>query len=497
MTAVSPLWVRIDVPDRFKIMPKGMAEACEWKLKRSNGSYLIRTLSSIEPGQAPLVSVSLVADASHVEHDRFRRAAAAVQHGPNTLSLSEFELPLSVTNPSSREDFWAMIRLRLTIAPDEELATTLSGIFRLLQTQLPETSLWLVSSSPAISWRASAARALFAADEQPEILDPLREFEGFSFPHQLSKSFVMGLDAFVQPMIMTMAPWLIGMTAIRRYGAFVSLFGQVEPGFIDSQAPELMNLLRAEWATQPSQGSLKPTFLAQQGPAIVQYWTERVNRLMAIATDPVPFRTPDGTYAAQAHLAYLLSIERLFATVQEVLAHADRDPNARQLFCFSALDQLEGLRIGASWTNMYSPKYARRTLERLEMMLPADVRDPLLWRCRRAVDGLDALRALVGPAERIHSGRVSVRTEKGGFAEISLDLAVARYLRVLRNAHHSFRDMSPASFSILATQRDVPANAVADIALLYLLSFLEDPRLPPVEAARRRWGSMDDDRLPA
>jgi hypothetical protein len=174
----------------------------------------------------------------------------------------------------------------------------------------------------------------------------------------------------------------------------------------------------------------------------------------------------------------LLSLERLFSSVQEVLAHADRDPYARQVFFFAVIDQLEGLRFD-SWENMLSPRKARDALVKLQATLPEGVAEVLLWRCGPAVAALEEIRDGMGPASRVRDGLIAIRNDRGGLDRIKLDIAVSRYLRVLRNSAHSFREAAaePRHFSILASVLKAPPNAVADLALLHLVRFLEDPRV--------------------
>lgn len=162
--------------------------------------------------------------------------------------------------------------------------------------------------------------------------------------------------------------------------------------------------------------------------------------------------------------------------MQGILAHADRDPYVRQLFFFSVVDQLVGLGFD-SWSNLLSPRKVRAQLEELETVLPPDVREILLWRCTAAVEALEVLRDGIGPLERLEGTLIRVRTDAGGWGKLGIDEAVAQYLKVIRNSTHSFREMArtPRHLSILASEKDVPANALADLGLLHLLRFMERP----------------------
>jgi len=52
-------------------------------------------------------------------------------------------------------------------------------------------------------------------------------------------------------------------------------------------------------------------------------------------------------------------------------------------------------------------------------------------------------------------------------------------LKVIRDSTHSFREMAktPRRLSILASEKEVPANALADLGLFHLLRFMERPQI--------------------
>jgi hypothetical protein len=78
------------------------------------------------------------------------------------------------------------------------------------------------------------------------------------------------------------------------------------------------------------------------------------------------------------------------------------------------------------------------------------------------------------------NGMLQVPDGQGGWTTKSLDTAVADYLRLIRNSHHSFTEMAndPSRLSILISHQAGLPDAISDIALLHLLRFLVHPRMP-------------------
>jgi hypothetical protein len=101
-----------------------------------------------------------------------------------------------------------------------------------------------------------------------------------------------------------------------------------------------------------------PAITRSQQESALRWWVDRLNNLFAMALDPARYQDGDGYFLASGQIGVLLSLERLFASVQEVLIHVRRDEFARAAMFFDVLDVLEGLTttIGPRWSHCEASK---------------------------------------------------------------------------------------------------------------------------------------------
>ena len=157
------------------------------------------------------------------------------------------------------------------------------------------------------------------------------------------------------------------------------------------------------------------------------------------------------------------------------LSALDRDPHARRVLMMDTLDTLEGLRL-LKFDTMTKLPVARQALAELETFLPSDVAAVLLPRARQAVDALERLQH--GFFLRTEGAGLRLPDKRSGERVVSLADATALWLRVLRNAGHSFdrasktRDRDEAL--LLAHGGSLP-HELPDLAWLYLLRLLARP----------------------
>src|SRR5688572_13728463 len=109
----------------------------------------------------------------------------------------------------------------------------------------------------------------------------------------------------------------------------------------------------------------------------------------AVRRGPRPARYTDGngTHDPRAHFGTLLSLERLFGSLQDLLASTYRDEFARRSLLFDVLDLLEGLRFG-DFRTLLTVRRARAALERVRST-GAGASLPALPTCEAAVDALE------------------------------------------------------------------------------------------------------------
>jgi hypothetical protein len=308
-----------------------------------------------------------------------------------------------------------------------------------------------------------------------------------------SAAGVLGVIPTIELALAATAPSVLGISAARvGAGIVVVLFGHPEAGRGDPVASELLQLYRprllssAELGVQP-----RPTVTADQMEALLRWWLGQLNKLFGVVLDPANYPDKRGAYHAQAHFGTLLSLDRLLACVLEVLMHARRDEFVRKLLLFDCLDLLEGFHQGG-YEQLCNPGTVREQLNELEAQLPPQVGELLLPRCRRAVRALEQLQDGFYVHERLGEAGLRIRSQSGQVQTVSLSVAVARYLRIVRNATHAFHQMArqrPDHISLLASHNgELPAD-LSDLAFLHFVCLLADPaRLLPGALRQQRYG---------
>jgi hypothetical protein len=475
-------WARILFPDQFQLGVKGLAGLCDWHVRAvESGRPLVIPRERYQGVTARMVEAVKIGDAARpFEDDLIRQAVARLSYGRLHLQSELPELPQDVVNPQTREEFWGALRLRLMMSTDDELPKLLRLSFGDILGQFPEASLWYVALTPRAIWRAATIRALFASAVAPETLTRRQEdFRGFPPGGSLIQSLLVGLRAYLEPVLMLNAPWLIGWDGPRNAGSIIVLFGRSEPGFVGRQLPEMISALRSDGLVSPAAATHRPEVPATTSEALLRYWVDRLDALLSRALDPTEFVAAGGDHLPGEHLAAVSSIESMFVALQTLLGHAGRDPHVRQMAMFSILDHLDGMDFD-DWIRMVTPNKVARAASALAGELPPDIADVVLWRVRPAIQALEQFKHTHTLPERVTGGRLRVPDGAGGWREESLDTATANYLRLIRNSHHSFTEMAsdPAKLALLASFEAGIPDALSDLALLHVLRFLVHPRMP-------------------
>jgi hypothetical protein len=111
-------------------------------------------------------------------------------------------------------------------------------------------------------------------------------------------------------------------------------------------------------------------------------------------------------------------------------------------------------------------------------------------KCEKAVDALGKVADGFYIKERRVDGRLRVKRKTGDeWEEISMENAVAAYLRVLRNSTHSFLGATKdqRELSLLAAHTGQLPEALPDLALVHVLDMLLAPErlIRPSSPSRR------------
>ena len=199
----------------------------------------------------------------------------------------------------------------------------------------------------------------------------------------------------------------------------------------------------------------------------VRWWSTRLNALFGAVSDPVTFRTADGVYDGTSHFQAALTIEQLFRRVHSALM-SHRDTHARRVLMFSTMDTLTSL-TGHDATLLFTLSHARGVLKRLEASMSSPAQEILLPNARAAVDALEGAQSgfhLVSDENRVSLGDRS----------LSLEVATAKYLTVLRNATHGHGSNRASGREdgqrLLASHTGVLPHQLGLLGFLYLLDYL-------------------------
>lgn len=154
---------------------------------------------------------------------------------------------------------------------------------------------------------------------------------------------------------------------------------------------------------------------------------------------------------------------------------------------FQALDTLEGLKL-LDFREMCTLSRAEAELLDLKGEIPENAQPVLLPRAERGVAALRELQGGFFLPSRISTRGVRVKAKQGHDEHLSLEKAVAAWLRIIRNAQHGFggREQVPGRDDVLLASHDgdIPEH-LPDLAWLYLLRMLARPALLKRPAARR------------
>jgi hypothetical protein len=490
-------WIRVSYPDRYSTRPAQLADYCGWRTRTRNGFLEVCPIEVYEQRPPSLLHSSRLATpatagtpAAYRHVDRWPRQDDLAR---NLRPLAEAELQRLAQRQSSVAS-WAAFQLDTVVTPGQDLEQHLQDWYQRMAAELPHSSLWAIDINRWFASRQAVIRGLFAAAELPELLArPAQEFPGLPAANGLRGSMARDIASTVNLALAATSPWLLGITATRvGAGLIVVLFGHPAAGR-DGFASELIQLYRpqllssAELDVRP-----RPTVTASQIEALLHWWIGQLNKLFGVVLDPANYPNHDNSYNAQAHYGSLLSLDRLLACVLEVLIHARRDEFARKVLLFDCLDLLEGFQRG-TYEQLCNPRTVREQLDQLTTLVPAEVGQLLLPRCHDAVEALEQLQDGFYVHERLGPVGLQIRNKGGQLQTIPLPVAVARYLRVVRDATHAFHEMAqrrPDRISLLAAHDGELPPALSDLAFLHFVRLLADPaKLLPGALRQQRYGA--------
>lgn len=476
-------WVKMRIPDRFKMGWKGIAQRCGWAIRKTGEpeTYLValrenyeqKLSASLRPQK--ILEAAQAGDAPRYEAFRWSGQDEFMDADMRNLVMGQAQ---RLIDRGERVPLWAAFSLLNLATADADLPTHLRAFYPMFASRLPDSSLWAITLDPAVNARRTIVRGLVAAEHAPELLARTDdEFDGFEAGRGLSSPDAIGLGAVIETALVAGAPGVLGVNTARIPGMVTLLFGHFESGREQEVAAELIDLFRPSLITQPTADSLAiPKLPPAQIEDYLKWWVAGVNRLLGIAADPSMFRKTGGSYDAASHMGFQLSLDRLFETIRGILVGSRRDDYTRLILAFQAMDLLIGMRLG-SYDTLAHPGRVRAIVKDLETKLPSGAASVVLPRCRRAADALEQLKSGFYLTERIDSGRLRVQTKKGGWDAIALDTAVAEYVNLIRDASHTLREKmaSPGDLSLFVSHDGDVDPSVADVPFVHLVNMLANP----------------------
>jgi hypothetical protein len=201
---------------------------------------------------------------------------------------------------------------------------------------------------------------------------------------------------------------------------------------------------------------------AAASTAALNWWAQRLDDMFGVLTDPAVFTDNHANYRPEKHLHALLSVEQLFRRVSSLQA-AHRDANARRVLLFTVLDTLNRL-TGPDLDELCRLQHAQKTLDDLRGQMSPDAAALLLPGAERAVAALQELQGGFFLHRQTGAGDI---------------VAVARYLKVLRDATHGhgakLLGKVEQTNALLAHHDGAIPHDLGLLGYLYLLEFLIQP----------------------
>ncbi len=366
-------------------------------------------------------------------------------------------------------------------AAEQDLPATAEREFQHVLKQVPGASLWLVTIDELVNRRLTAVKGLVAVERTPEMFTPppgtVTEPMFQSAAGQLN-SLLLGAEYLIQPALTVAAPYVIGSGAPRAGGLLVVLFDQPVDGRDGTVPASLLSTAGAGgFASSGVTPWQHPQITAQGIDAWFTWYIDALNAFVAELLDPRPHADDTGAYRPAEHLALLITVERLFTSVVNVLAQTGREEYVAKTLAFTALDCLESLPGHPDRVKLLRPTTCKTSLDALAAAAPAAAH-ALLGRLKAVPAQIAAVADGFFEPTRRRPGEILIRAAKTGVATWTPeDLAVASYLNLVRNGTHGYQKFvgSPREEDLLLGHNGAIPRAVADIPVLHALRLLAEP----------------------
>ncbi|MCO7220837.1 hypothetical protein [Klenkia sp. PcliD-1-E] len=384
----------------------------------------------------------------------------------------------------------ALIQLRTGGAVRDQLLETVRGARQALvdvqltnteESAFPDAEVYAVVRSAALAMRYKMPSIHLRLEHDPglfqrgpQALAPEQGSDGrYVAVFGSSQGLVDGVyifECYLSPLWGSLAPFVWAFPAHRGEITLIYSFGRALAG-VDGLPAEPLQAINFRGASQTVD---TPDVSPAATQAAITWWTQKLDNILSVVSDPALHTDKDGNYLPSKHLNSMLSMEQLFRRVAAVQrGHKDKD--ARRLAFFSVLDTLQRL-TGRDITMLSRRSYANKVLTQLETAIPDHAQQILLPACYRAIRALDELQKGFFLTRQTGMQTIKYVSDKGQERELTLTEATAQYVKLLRNATHGFGDITERNRSevLLAHHDGVIPDDLAFLAWLYLLDLLNN-----------------------
>jgi hypothetical protein len=308
-----------------------------------------------------------------------------------------------------------------------------------------------------------------AAGDVTHLLDTQDRETSFASSQGLYSGIYM-LDAYISPLLACLTPGVWAIAVQRTFGSLLFSLGRPILG-TSGDAVEPLQLVGVPGAVEAVQ---MPQLRQSSSLAAVQVWVEWLDQMFGVLSDLSVFTDSGRNYHAASHLQSMLTVEQVFRRMASLLV-AHRDTNARRALAFTVLDSLEAV-TSVQFDRMCTLSYAEQTLQRIEGTVGGEAGDVLLPAARRGVQALSDMQGGFFIAKQLKLSGIPIADGK---PNLSLELAVAQYLKLLRDATHGHgaiaaKKVEPTNRLLAHHTGEVPHD-IGLLAYLYLLDMLIQP----------------------
>ncbi|GAB3607036.1 hypothetical protein GCM10027413_24450 [Conyzicola nivalis] len=464
-------WMFGDRPDRAR-------HFAGWDLHDETKPWRVRNVESVRGDRPHLVKVSRLGTAL----DPSNRAAYL-----RLLKLERFDHLFDDKNfwqvavaqheqlanqyPDNLAALLTSYRTLIAAAPHAsdlpDLAATIMGEW-LAGGGIPNASMHLVEISDQLGNRYGMPRALLHHTKpSPTVMGT-----AFASSLELIEDIVMGLSAYLEPLVTSLSPSTWGSLAVRAGGVVLLAFGAP----VNSRGPLVVDILSM------SGRRVRLDDIGQEAPIppqafrdAIAWWTSRLDLVFSQITEPSNYEV-EGLYNAPSALERSLNFEQICRSCQ-VIATTD-DEHSRRLALFHVLDSLGGLQRSLDWSKLTSLHENRKLVDDLRSQMPHSVQLVLMPRAEAAVEALEQVQdGFFLPSRRTATG--FIRPDKHNVeTEVPIATAASEWLRVIRNSQHGY-DKTPTSHdrALLAAHTGHIPGRLPDLAWLNLLRILTFPEI--------------------